>query len=174
MSTLKQLVDETTNIKNNIVNCNNVLREKLTSKGVNFENSDKHLTLINKIDAIEIKKFGANYFKLVNEFPALGNVRPPVDASHTLSEDIDVIYVECVNTRAMTSVGSITVSILINNIQKDSYYIQCSEWSVDMTYRFCFAAKKNDVITIRVTSSNGGNINRHSCKLYYGYCKEEQ
>ena len=56
MSTLKELVNETASIKNDIVNCNNVLKEKLTSKGVKYVNSDKHLELINKIENIIVNR----------------------------------------------------------------------------------------------------------------------
>lgn len=54
MSTLKQLVDETTNIKNELKTCHTNLKNNLANKGVECSNSDKLLTLVNKIKNIEL------------------------------------------------------------------------------------------------------------------------
>lgn len=49
MATLKNLVDETTNIKNELVTCHSNLKNNLVEKGVECSNADKMPTLINKI-----------------------------------------------------------------------------------------------------------------------------
>lgn len=49
MTTLKQLVDETTNIKNDIVTCHGNLKSNLIAKGVQVSNSDKFPQLIEKV-----------------------------------------------------------------------------------------------------------------------------
>ena len=54
MSTLKQLVDETTNIKNELKTCHTNLKNNLANKGIECSNSDKLLTLVNKIKNIEL------------------------------------------------------------------------------------------------------------------------
>lgn len=58
MSTLKQLVDETTNIKDEIITCHANLKNNLIEKGVECSDTDKLLRLANKVGEIELgKKF---------------------------------------------------------------------------------------------------------------------
>ena len=52
MATLKTLVDETTNIKNELKTCYTNLKNNLSVKGVECSNSDKMPSLINKIAII--------------------------------------------------------------------------------------------------------------------------
>lgn len=52
MSTLKQLVDETTNIKNELIVCCNNLKNNLADKGVEVLSSDKMPNLIDKVKDI--------------------------------------------------------------------------------------------------------------------------
>ncbi|MGX4600237.1 hypothetical protein [Faecalimicrobium sp. JNUCC 81] len=56
MSTLKNLVDETTNIKNDLVTCHTNLKNNLISKGMEILDSDKIPSLINKVGNIELGK----------------------------------------------------------------------------------------------------------------------
>lgn len=56
MTTLKNLVDETTNIKNELVTCHTNLKNNLIEKGVECSDSDKLINLIDKIDNISIAK----------------------------------------------------------------------------------------------------------------------
>lgn len=53
MSTLSELVSETTVIKNNLSTCHSNLKTKLQEKGVEVSDSDKITDLINKIDDIQ-------------------------------------------------------------------------------------------------------------------------
>ena len=58
MATLKQLVDETTNIKNELKTCHANLKTNLIDKGVECSDTDKLLRLANKVGEIELgKKF---------------------------------------------------------------------------------------------------------------------
>lgn len=52
MATLKQLVDETTTIKNELVTCHTTLKNNLLSKGVTVGSNDKIPIMINKINEI--------------------------------------------------------------------------------------------------------------------------
>ena len=54
MTTLKTLVDETTNIKNELKSCHSNLSTALTEKGVICETNDKMQSLIDKISNIEL------------------------------------------------------------------------------------------------------------------------
>lgn len=53
MSTLKQLVDETTNIKNELVTCHTNLKKNLTLKGISVSSSEKMSSLVSKVANIE-------------------------------------------------------------------------------------------------------------------------
>ena len=72
MATLKSLVNETSNIKNELVECHTNLKNKLTQKGVECNSSDKLPALINKVDNMRdeitkakkiIFKFGTNILR---------------------------------------------------------------------------------------------------------------
>ena len=53
MTTLKNLVDETTNIKNELVECYTNLKNNLNAKGVDVFDSDKMSSLVDKVGDIE-------------------------------------------------------------------------------------------------------------------------
>ena len=53
MATLKKLVNETTNIKNELAVCYSNLKNNLSDKGVECSATDKMLNLINKINYIQ-------------------------------------------------------------------------------------------------------------------------
>ena len=58
MATLKSLVDETTNIKNELVECYDNLKNNLIEKGVECSEDDKMLSLINRVkDLTNYKAF---------------------------------------------------------------------------------------------------------------------
>ena len=53
MATLKSLVDETTNIKNELVECRDILKAKLISKNVEVSDNENRLSvLIDKVDSL--------------------------------------------------------------------------------------------------------------------------
>lgn len=52
MTTLKKLVDETTNIKDELVTCYTDLKNNLITKGVECSDADKLLSLVNKVGEI--------------------------------------------------------------------------------------------------------------------------
>ena len=63
MATLKNLVNEITNIKNELVTCYANLKNNLTEKGVDCNSSDKLLSLANKVGEIELgKKWASGSF----------------------------------------------------------------------------------------------------------------
>ena len=55
MATLKSLVDETTNIKNELKSCHTNLKNNLVNKGVSIASTDKLSTLVDKINNLGIK-----------------------------------------------------------------------------------------------------------------------
>ena len=56
MATLKELVNETTNIKNELKTCHTNLKNNLVSKGVTVSSSDKMGELCTKVGSIEVAK----------------------------------------------------------------------------------------------------------------------
>ena len=66
MSTLKQLVDETTNIKNELKTCHANLKSNLIEKGVECSDADKLLRLANKVGEIELGKKWASGISVVS------------------------------------------------------------------------------------------------------------
>ena len=58
MATLKNLVDETTNIKNELVICHSNLKNNLIKKGVECSDTDKMSSLIDKINEISLESLG--------------------------------------------------------------------------------------------------------------------
>ena len=54
MATLKSLVDETSNIKNELVECHTNLVNNLNAKGVKVSSFDKLNTLIDKIETLKV------------------------------------------------------------------------------------------------------------------------
>ena len=52
MTTLKKLVDETTNIKDELVTCHTNLKNNLITKGVECSDADKLSSLVNKVGEI--------------------------------------------------------------------------------------------------------------------------
>ena len=56
MATLKSLVDETTNIKNELKICHTNIKNNLVEKGVECSDSDKLLSLVDKVNLVPVKK----------------------------------------------------------------------------------------------------------------------
>ena len=59
MSTLKQLVDETTNIKNELITCHANLKNNLIEKSIECSSTDKLLSLVNKVGEIRTVKYAS-------------------------------------------------------------------------------------------------------------------
>ena len=65
MATLQELVNETTNIKNELVTCHTNLKNSLIEKGVECSDTDKMSTLINKIENTPIRKWADGVFEVL-------------------------------------------------------------------------------------------------------------
>lgn len=74
MTTLKQLVDEITDIKNELVTCHSKLKSNLTDKGIKVLSNDKMLNLINNVSNIVTPKTvrAGNSNILVSMIPSTG------------------------------------------------------------------------------------------------------
>ncbi len=108
MSTLKQLVDETTNIKNELKTCHANLKNNLTEKGVECSDTDKLSSLANKVGEIELGKKWASGEHIVN-FPSTFVYSVEIDLSN-LSFTPSVVVCELKNIQVWNSSGGLTIT----------------------------------------------------------------
>lgn len=76
MTTLKSLVDETTNIKDELVECHTNLKNNLIEKGVECSDADKMPTLINKVNDVETTNYPLPKWYSENGFWIKGSDSP--------------------------------------------------------------------------------------------------
>lgn len=92
MSTLKQLVNETTNIKNELITCHANLKNNLTEKGENISDDEKLLSLINKVkdlskievtagDETPFCNLGGAYGTVSTEYKTIRSFTIPTDGA---------------------------------------------------------------------------------------------
>ena len=67
MATLKELVNETTNIKDELKTCHTNLKNNLVEKGVECSDNDKMLSLINKVEQIKTGSKFASGISSINQ-----------------------------------------------------------------------------------------------------------
>lgn len=117
MATLKQLVDETTNIKNELKTCHTNLKNNLIDKGVDCNSSDKLLSLANKVREIELGKKWASGEHIVN-FPGTFVYSVEIDLSN-LSFTPSVVVCELKNIQVWNSTGGLTIKepVIMNGKQ---------------------------------------------------------
>ena len=117
MSTLKQLVDETTNIKNELKTCHANLKSNLIDKGVECSDTDKLLRLANKVGEIELGKKWASGEYIVN-FPSTFVYSVEIDLSN-LSFTPSVVVCEFENIEVWNSTGGLTITepVIMNGKQ---------------------------------------------------------
>ena len=124
MPTLKSLVDETTNIKNEIVNCYDNLKNNLTNKKVDLIGDEKILELVDKIEDIAsiTNIVAGNSFKFVNMANTSGDVLtvPAYTNSYRFKFNAEgSIRVSLRYATGKGTTGSSTYKITINHIGED-------------------------------------------------------
>lgn len=117
MSTLKQLVDETSNIKNELKTCHANLKTNLIDKGVECSDIDKLLSLVGKVGEIELGKKWASGEHIVN-FPSTFVYSVEIDLSN-LSFTPSVVVCEFKNIEIWNSTGGLTIKepVIMNGKQ---------------------------------------------------------
>lgn len=106
MATLKNLVDETTNIKNELVTCYSNLKNNLIEKGVECSDTDKMSSLIDKIGDI------GNIYISDNEVVSIPEQIATVDNNKTLH----LLSYKC------NAKGSLRVSSELYGYNSNSYF----------------------------------------------------
>ena len=105
MATLKSLVDETGNIKNELVECHTNLKNNLIAKGVECSEDDKMSSLIDKVDSISTRKYGCGFFKTVYSIPET-TYGTGTNIAGTYTVDSKDEYVDCVKITFTNSRGT--------------------------------------------------------------------
>ena len=181
MANLKNLVDETSNIKNELVRCHTDLKTNLIDKGVEVTDSDKMSNLISKVNSINTRKYGVSFFKPIYSIP-----ETKYNKSFTYYTRAEYIvrskdkYIDCVRMtskvkRYYSNSGKeydFYLAIFIN----DELYIELNsgltkedvvEKKIDSRL---LALKNGDIIKLKTKSdSNSGYI---EFLLEFGYASE--
>ena len=134
MATLKNLVDEVGNIKNELVTCSNTLKYNLTLKEVSYSGTDKLLSLINKVNDIKV---GKRY--------ATGTAMPDTAGLFTVSNlsfTPTVIYARCAEGKWWSAyIKNVFIKnnnhVLISMSEK-TYEQQEYEVRLDGEYGYCY------------------------------------
>lgn len=148
MSTLKELVDETSSIKTDIVTCHSNLKEKLVEKGAEVSDSDKMLTLINKID--DLSSVNVEY----------GAELPATAKENTIFIVTDVepnkIYLE-ENTPESLVNNDFYIKIRSTDAGNDKYfYVDSNKTNLSIYIVSCFRQKENTLeLNLAYISQNG-------------------
>lgn len=163
MSTLKQLVDETTNIKNELKTCHTNLKNNLIEKGVECSDTDKLLSLVGKVGEIELGKKWASGEHIVN-FPSTFVYSVEIDLSN-LSFIPSVVVCELKNIQVWNSTGGLTITepVIMNGKQ-----ISVTDTQSNITACSCSFRSKKILINpremlMRVSTSLSAKI------IWYAY-----
>lgn len=119
MATLNNLVDETTNIKNELKTCHTNLKNNLSSKGVTVSPSDKMGALCTKVGTIEVAKKVAS--GTISKFSY--NKQDKTLETYTVNTNLTFVpsKIELYITKFKTNYGSTGVSnILLNSKYNNS------------------------------------------------------
>ena len=163
MSTLKQLVDETANIKNELTTCHTNLKNNLIEKGVECSDTDKLLSLVGKVGEIELGKKWASGEHIVN-FPSTFVYSVEIDLSN-LSFIPSVVVCELKNIQVWNSTGGLTITepVIMNGKQ-----ISVTDTQSNITACSCSFRSKKILINpremlMRVSTSLSAKI------IWYAY-----
>ena len=178
MATLKSLVNETSNIKNELVECHTNLKNKLTQKGVECNSSDKLPALINKVDNMQIRKYGTGVFKTVYTFPRTKYDNSTGYTSRvTYTVDSKDEYIDCVRMTPYVRKTDATsgadyyyyLGIYINGVLIKEYISTPS--NLDSTGVDYLTLKKGDIIELKTKSKYARGYIEFT--LEYGYISED-
>lgn len=163
MSTLKQLVDETANIKNELKTCHTNLKNNLIEKGVECSDTDKLLSLVGKVGEIELGKKWASGEHIVN-FPSTFVYSVEIDLSN-LSFTPSVVVCELKNIQVWNSTGGLQIKepVIMNGKQ-----ISVTDTQSNITACSCSFRSKKILINpremlMRVSTSLSAKI------IWYAY-----
>lgn len=165
MSTLKNLVDETTNIKNELKTCHTNLKNNLVAKGVNPSNSDKISDLIGKIPSIStatkvvasdniILDYTSSTTATQNSISVPGTGSQPLKILDFKSTFIGSIRLE-LNIFSKSYSAYVKVDFLKNGVKLKTFSVSNS--SVILSYDFSNILV-GDMLTIQIYHAFNSNL----------------
>ena len=173
MATLKSLVDETTNIKNELKTCHSNLSSALTEKGVEVSSEDKMSSLIDKVGGLG---FGVNIQRGFVNFP-----KNTTKTTVTISK-VDKTKSVCLGrsktvgtytgyTEAICKLESNTQISLNKGLSysyEDPFYWEVIEFSgANKVYNISLNSLKNNTMTIKTHTHNLNLANPNKCLVYW-------
>ena len=169
MTALKNLVDETTNIKNELVSCHSNLKNNLIKKGVKCSSTDKMPSLIDKIAGIVVvdNVIAGESIQLFN-YTSSGSIRINKNDVFKLTSSVNGSVKIKINYVCSGSGSSTYLSIdLTRNediISSKSFTVNKNGSYINIEYDLS-EIQLNDVINIYasggssvISSSNGGIV----------------
>ena len=169
MATLKNLVDETTNIKNELKTCHSNLKNNLIAKGVECSDTDKMSSLVDKIAGIVVvdNVIAGESIQLFN-YTSSGSIRINKNDVFKLTSSVNGSVKIKINYVCSGSGSSTYLSIdLTRNediISSKSFKVNKNGSYINIEYDLS-EIQLNDVINIYasggssvISSSNGGIV----------------
>lgn len=152
MITLKSLVDETTNIKYELVTCHTNLKNNLTTKGITVNPSDKMLTLINNVNNLDYVNnviagttFQLFNYKLTNEISMTQNAMLELSSNVKGSIKLQINYI----CSASGSPSSVNIDLVRGNSIVSSKTFELKAYGSYITIEYDLAQiQLNDTIKI--------------------------
>ena len=170
MATLKSLVDETGNIKDELKTCHINLKNNLIAKGVECSDSDKMLSLINKVDYIEGYLFtdieSEKEITLSTFIPSNTNAIQSVGKFTEFCSIKSIIKGKCnivINCRNTNDNYKGSIKIVINDNEASTFYITGTSF-YDIKTKV--QLNENDIIKISyMTVASGYGIYLNSARV---------
>lgn len=151
MSTLKNLINETTNIKNELVTCHSNLKSTLIAKGIECSDSDRILNLVDKVNNIKgFKVIPGDTFSI----PGF------VSKSNNTTTSMNVV-----NDFSITMGGNLRLSLC---------YWLSTHYGSTLNAQIVVTVKRNtevyytETIPLKITSSNAVYVNCDKINFEYG------
>ena len=173
MATLKSLVDETTNIKNELKTCHATLKDNLIEKGIECGEDDKMLDLINKVDDIKgYKVLNSNTgmeFKLTfgssesKQPETLGEIETYLTLDEIHNDGLYTIGVYGKNGADISLNLLPTIYIYVNEVEYTRFQFSGGNYN---TFNNQIILKKGDIVQIKYSTVRTSNQNRFP---YLGY-----
>ena len=173
MATLKSLVDETTNIKNELVACHDNLSDILTSKNVSDLASDKLSDLVNKVKLLKpmdlyLYNEGDENSRITGNWSSgykLGNGTFVKNSSYIELKALpwrgnglaEVITVSTLEKIDFTNYRTLTMEIFLNKLHWVNLAVSSDRTSNPRNYPA--GTSKGDVAVASITSDDGFAVN---------------
>ena len=177
MATLKSLVDETTNIKNELKSCHSNLKNNLINKGVSISSGDKLSTLVNKTNELGVKinkQSGELVLNNTNSSYDIAISKIDLNKSVCFGVQYDSNSYNAVHRECLTSFkNNTTLNISRNSTSVASsakYYWEVLEFQSGVKKVYNFTTPQFTSVATPMKYSHNLNLsNPEKCLVYYSY-----